>query len=159
VHTLLIIIAILLSIVGIIGCFIPTLPGTPLNYIAMWLIQWAFHPFTLTALIIYGVLTIVILVLDYFMPVMVAKRYGATRQGIIGSMIGMVIGFFFTPVGMILGIIAGAIIGDMIGGRSPSQATRSGIATFAGTLLSIGLKLLLSGVITGLIAYELVKRF
>jgi uncharacterized protein YqgC (DUF456 family) len=153
--TVLIILAILLSLIGIFGSVVPGLPGHPLNYIALWCLQWAFHPFASTTLIVFGILTVVVLFLDYFVPIWTAKKYGATRQGIIGSLIGMMIGFFFTPVGMILGTIAGAIIGDMIAGKTHTEATRSGIATFVGTLVSIGMKLLLSSIMTSMVIYKL----
>ena len=58
--TALIIIAILICIVGIPGSILPGLPGHPLNYLAMWCIQWAFHPFTTTTLIVFTVLTILV---------------------------------------------------------------------------------------------------
>ena len=116
------------------------------------------HPFSIATLIILGVLTVLFLILDYFIPVWIAKKYGATRQGIIGSMIGMIVGIFFTPIGMIMGIIAGAIIGDMMAGRNTSDATKSGIATFFGTMLAIGLKLILSGIMATMVGYKLVEN-
>lgn len=151
---LLIAIALILSIIGIIGCIIPGLPGHPINYLALWFMQWAIHPFSNTLLIVLGILTILVLVLDYVIPVWTGKKFGATRQGIAGSIIGMFIGMFLTPVGMILGMIAGAIIGDMMAGKSSVDATKSGIATFMGTLLSIGLKLVLAGFMTSLIVIK-----
>ena len=155
-ETALIILAILLSIIGIIGCIIPGLPGHPLNYIAMWCVQWAIHPFSNTLLIVFGILTVFVFALDYLIPIWTGKKFGATRQGIIESIFGMILGIFLTPVGMILGMIAGAIIGDMVAGRTGAQATKSGIATFMGTLLSIGLKLLFGGLMTTIIIYKLI---
>jgi uncharacterized protein len=157
-NTLLIILVILLSLAGIVGCLAPAVPGPPLNYLAMWIFQWTIYPFRISTLIIFGVLTLIVLLLDYYLPVIVARKYGATRAGITGSIIGMIIGFFFTPIGMIAGIILGAVIGDMIGGKSPAEAARSGIATFTGTLLSIGLKLVLSGIMTSMIVYILLRK-
>jgi uncharacterized protein YqgC (DUF456 family) len=151
--------ALIFSIVGVIGCIIPGLPGTPLNYIAMWMIQWVSHPFERSTLIIYGLLTVVILVIDYMLPVWFAKKYGATKQGIWGSIIGMLLGIFFTPVGMILGMILGAIAGDMLAGKSSSDATRSGFATFFGTLLSMGAKLGASLLISFFVFYESFNYF
>ena len=160
-ETALIILAILLSIIGIIGCIIPGLPGHPLNYIAMWCVQWAIHPFSNTLLIVFGILTV--FALDYLIPIWTGKKFGATRLGIIGSILGMILGIFLTPVGMILGMIAGmivgAIIGDMIAGRTGAQATKSGIATFIGTLASIGLKLVVGGIMTSIVAYKLIAKW
>ncbi|MBK9637936.1 MAG: DUF456 domain-containing protein [Bacteroidetes bacterium] len=151
--------AILLSIVGVIGCIIPGLPGTPLNYIAMWMIQWVSNPFEKSTLLIYGLLTVAIVVIDYMLPVWFAKKYGATKQGIWGSIIGMLLGIFFTPVGMFLGMIIGAILGDVVAGKSTSDATRSGFATFFGTLLSMGFKLGVSLLITISVIYESINFY
>ena len=150
--------ALLLSVIGLIGCILPGLPGHPLNYAGMWFLQWAFQPFNSITLITFGVLTILILVADYIIPVWTAKKYGATRQGIFGSFVGMIVGFLLPPIGIIIGTIAGAIIGDMMAGRNSSQATRSGLATFTGTLLAIGLKLSLAGVMTGIIFVAILKQ-
>jgi uncharacterized protein YqgC (DUF456 family) len=156
---LLITLAIILSFTGIFGCIIPGLPGHPLNYLAMWCIQWSMHSFETSSLIIFGILTVIVLILDYMVPIWTAKKYGATKQGIWGSIIGMIVGMFLGPLGMIIGTIAGAIIGDMMAGRSTSQATRSGMATFTGTLISIGLKLLLAGVMTSMVFYKIIDSW
>lgn len=154
----LIIVAVLLCMIGIAGSVLPGLPGHPLNYIAMWCVQWVYHPFSNTVLIVFGIATVVLILLEYFLPVWWAKKYGATREGIIGSVIGMVVGMVFTPIGMILGTLAGAIIGDMIAGRTTAEATRSGIATVFGTVITIGIKLILAGLMTSFIIYELIAR-
>ena len=153
----LLILAILLNLAGLAGCIVPGLPGPPLNFIGLLIVQSVLSSFDTSTIIILGILTAVILVIDYLLPVWFAKKFGATRQGIWGSVIGMVIGFFFTPVGMILGLLIGAIVGDLIAGSSTGQATKSGIATFMGTLLSIGLKLGVAGVMTFLVFYESVR--
>ena len=70
----------------------------------------------------------------------------------------MVAGMFLTPIGMILGILLGAIIGDLIAGRTTSQASKSGLATFTGTLMSIGLKLMISGTMLVLVVIEIISK-
>lgn len=153
----LLIIAILLNLAGLAGCIFPGLPGPPFNFLGLVIVQWVITPFSQTTMVIFGILTAFILVIDYMLPIWFAKKFGATRQGIWGSIIGMMVGFFFTPVGMILGLLIGAIVGDMIAGRSTGQAAKSGIATFLGTLLSIGLKLGVAGVMAFVTIVESVK--
>lgn len=155
--TALIIIAVLLCVIGIIGCIVPGLPGVPLNFIAMLLLQWAFQPYSIATLIVFGVLTVIITVLDYMIPVWTAKRFGATKLGIWGSVIGMIAGIFFTPIGMILGTLLGAIIGDLIAGRTATQATRAGLGSLFGTFATIGIKLMLAGGITFSVCYKIIK--
>ncbi|MBL7929447.1 MAG: DUF456 domain-containing protein [Bacteroidia bacterium] len=151
---LLILFSLLFCFAGLAGCIIPGLPGPPLNYVALILLQWAFSPFSVTFLIVWAVIVFVIAVLDYMLPVWTAKKFGATRQGIIGSIAGMILGVFFTPIGMITGLIAGAIIGDLIAGRQLHKAVGSGAATAFGTLLTIGIKLIVSGILAFYTVFE-----
>ncbi len=144
----------LLCIIGLLGCIVPGLPGPPLNYAGLLLVQYVHKPFETYTLIIFGILTAGILVIDFILPVWFAKKFGATKKGIWGSIIGMFVGIFFTPVGMIIGLLIGAIVGDLLAGRTSGQATRSGIAIFFGTLLSVGLKLGVAGVISVFVFYE-----
>jgi uncharacterized protein YqgC (DUF456 family) len=159
VEIVLMILAVVLCVVGVIGCVAPALPGPPLSYAGMLLVQWLTAPFSVVTLVIFGILALVIIILDYYMPIWFAQKFGATRQGIIGSIIGMVLGFFFTPIGMILGLLIGAIVGDMVGGRSSKEAAKSGIATFLGTLFAIGLKLSVAALISFFVVWEVVSYF
>ncbi len=147
----------LLSLVGLIGCVAPGLPGPPLNYAALLLVQYQYKPFTTTFVIVWTVIIVLTSILDYFVPVWFAKKYGASKYGIWGSIIGMIAGIFFTPIGMVFGMLIGAIVGEMIGGNDSVTAVKSGIATFAGTMLSIGLKLIVSIVLSVYLFMELTK--
>ncbi len=151
---LLILFSLLFCFAGLAGCIVPGLPGPPLNYISLIFLQWAFKPFTVTFLVVWAVVVIVITILDYMLPIWTAKKFGATRQGIIGSIAGMILGFFFTPIGMIAGLIAGAIIGDLIAGQQLHKAVGSGAATAFGTLLTIGIKLIISGIMAFYAVFE-----
>jgi uncharacterized protein YqgC (DUF456 family) len=154
-ETILVILAVLCLFGGLAGCVLPAIPGPPLSYVGMLLLQWAWQRFSLTTLIIFGAVTAVVTVLDYFIPVWGAKIFGATRYGIYGSIIGMLAGMFLTPIGMIAGLLLGAIIGDMIAGKKITDAIGSGIGTFLGTMAGMAVKLLVSGIITFLVFYKI----
>lgn len=147
---LVIVIGSLLSILGIIGCIFPALPGPPLNYIALLLIHFTgIYEFTTTFLIVYLIINIVVQALDYVLPVYGAKRYGASKKGIWGSVIGIVLGFFFfPPFGVILGALIGAVAGELIAGKKESEAMRAGFATFIASLIMMVTKLVLSAIMT-----------
>ncbi len=152
------ILAIVLCLIGLAGCILPGLPGPPFNFGAMLILQWMYSPFESYLIIVFAILTAAILVIDYLLPIWFAKKFGATKQGIWGSIIGMILGIFFTPIGMILGLLLGAVLGDLLAGRTSSQATKSGFATVFGTLLSTGLKLGIAGMITVFVFYEIIIR-
>ena len=80
-------------VIGIIGCLMPVLPGPPISYIGLILLQLTSkHPFSTRFLIIYGILTVCVLVIDYVIPVYGTKKLQGTKYGIWGSAIGLIIG-------------------------------------------------------------------
>ena len=143
---ILVTLGIILTITGIIGCIVPGLPGPPLNFIALIFVKLT-YPDSISWLLIlvFAVLTIAITIFDYVVPTYGAKYFGVSKSGIWGSVIGMIAGiFFFPPFGMFIGIIVGAAAGELIGGKSHWQAMKAGTATFFLNLFMMGLKLILS---------------
>ena len=137
-------------VLGFIGCFVPVLPGPIVSYLALIFLsipkKW--EVFSPTFLIIIGVATIAATVLDYILPVVTSKKKGATKGGIWGSILGMIAGiFFFPPFGMLIGAFAGAVIGELIFNKDRKNALKAGWGVFLGTVLSIFIKLGVSGVI------------
>ena len=89
-----------------------------------------------------GILTALLIILDYVAPALGAKKYGASKRGIWGSAIGMIIGIFFIPPwGMIVGAFIGALAGELASGKSSGKALRAGWGILIGSVLGIGLKL------------------
>ncbi|MBR5824340.1 MAG: DUF456 domain-containing protein [Paludibacteraceae bacterium] len=154
---LLFIVSALLMLVGIIGSVVPALPGPPLSYVGLLLLQLTDKAqFSTSFLVVWGIVVLAVVVLDYYLPIWTTKRIGGSKAGINGSIIGMVVGIIFTPIGMILGTLLGAIIGEIIGGASGDKALKSGLATFVGTMLSIGIKLI---VCVSLLMYYIIELF
>ena len=150
IETLLIIIGLLIAFVGLIGCVIPAIPGPLLNFLALVILELAIDDaFTSDFFILWGIITIVVTVLDYVLPIMGAKVYKASGFGIWGSIIGMILGIlFFPPFGMILGLFVGAVLGELIAGKEEWQALKVGTVTFVASMLMILAKLAVSGIMT-----------
>lgn len=153
---LLIIIGFILSIVGVIGCIIPGIPGPPLNFAAIILMKIAFpDQVSWTMLILLGIVTLAVTILDYAVPMLGGKLFKASRSGMIGSTIGMVIGIFvFPPFGIFIGLVVGAVIGEIISGKTKIQAAKTGVGIFIISILAIIIKL---GVSLLMSIYFLVK--
>jgi len=140
----LITIAVLLGIAGVFGSVMPALPGPPLGYIGLLLLHFSRggEVYSTTLLVVFGFLTVAAVVLDYALPAMGAKLYGASKYGVIGSAIGMLVGvLFFAFVGMLAGMFLGAVIGEYIAGKKTGQAVRAGTASFLGGVAAMALKL------------------
>jgi uncharacterized protein YqgC (DUF456 family) len=99
-------------------------------------------------LIVLGVLAVSMTVLDNVLPVLTARKWGAGKAGIWGSIIGMIAGMFlFPPFGAILGTFIGAVIGELVAGKLSGQALQAGWGVFVGTMLALAVKLAVSGAI------------
>ncbi len=138
----------ILVLLGIVGCVLPILPGPVLTFLGLLLFALVRHfppPLTLTVIMIMAVLTLLVTVADYFIPIWGARRYGATKWGVWGSVIGMVVGIFFPPVGMLLGAFIGALVLEFVAQKKSGRALKAGWGVFVGSLAGIAIKLGVSG--------------
>ena len=142
----LLIVAFLLMLVGIIGCIVPGLPGVPIAYAGLWVAQATDRiDFSWQMLLIWGIVTIVVSVLDYVVPAWGTKQFGGTKWGVWGSTIGVFAGLFFGAVGVIVGPLVGAVIGELLGGKEMAQALKAGWGSFIGLLFGTIIKLICCG--------------
>ena len=147
---ILVILGFVCLLAGIIGCVLPVIPGPPLSYAALILLSIAhkWEAFSPTVLIVLGAAAAAVTVLDYVIPIVTSRRKGASKAGIWGSVIGMFAGMvFFPPFGVLIGTFAGAVLGELLFSKHPDGALRAGWGVFLGTMLGIGAKLTVSGVI------------
>lgn len=137
----------LLILIGITGSILPVLPGTPLCWLGLLLLHFSkYADYTTTFLIVMAAIMIVVSVLDYLIPVWGTKRFGGSKAGVMGSMIGLIGGLFFGPVGIILGPFIGAFLGEILVNKTEfKRAMKSATGSFVGFLLSTGLKLIYGG--------------
>ena len=142
-------IAVLLSLTGIVGAIVPALPGPPLSFASLLTVYFTCPGSISTEMLIWMlVLTIVVSVLDYIAPIWLTKIGGGSKAAIWGSTIGLIAGLFFAPFGLILGPLAGAFIGEMSNESSLGKATKVALMSFISFLLTTGLKLSLSAIMT-----------
>lgn len=147
-ETIIIILGAILIIAGLLGSFLPVLPGPPISYVGMLLLQLtSTPPFTVKFLIIWALIVIAIMILDNVVPAWGARKYGGSPFGVWGSIVGLIAGFFFPPMGIIIGPIAGAFLGEMIGGKTSDQAIRAAWGSFVGFMAGTLMKVIASGMI------------
>jgi len=133
----------LLMVVGLAGCFLPILPGPPLAFIGLWIQQLkSEQPFDARFLWFWAGITLLITVLDYWMPVYSTKKFGGSKYGIWGCTIGLIIGLWMGPLGIVLGPFVGAFVGEIIANQNSSHAFKAAVGSFVGFLFSTLLKLI-----------------
>jgi uncharacterized protein len=127
---------------GIIGSVLPLLPGPPLSYVGLLVLQLReLPPFTAKFLIIWLVVVIIISVLDYVVPLYGTKKFGGTKYGMWGSGIGLVVGVWLGPMGIIAGPFIGALVGELLASNHSDKALRAAIGSFIGFVFSVLMKL------------------
>lgn len=137
------ILGVILAIVAIAGSILPLLPGPPVAYLGLLLQQLkSAPPFTPKFLVIWAIIVIITLVLDYLIPIWGTKKFGGSKYGIWGCTIGFVAAFWMGPMGVILGPLLGAFIGEMLAGKTSRQSFRAAMGSLAGFLFGSFLKLL-----------------
>lgn len=145
-----IILATLSLIVGAVGTIAPVLPGLPLCWgglLALKLIPSTQDEISWTAIIIIGVVTVVITILDSVLPIWGNKKMGGNKKVVWGATIGLLFGLFIGPWGIIFGPFIGALIGALISGSKLKPAAQQASGTFAGYLAGLILKLVTVGFI------------
>jgi uncharacterized protein len=141
--------AISLLLFGIIGCLVPVLPGPPLSYAGLILLHLSrFASFSSEKLIILAVVAIVVTVMDYIVPIWGTRKFGGSKYGMRGATVGLIIGLFLGPPGIIMGPFIGAFVGELIYKDDISYALKAGFGSLLGFLTGVGLKLAASFIIT-----------
>lgn len=143
---LLIFLAIVLLLIGLIGCFFPVIPGPPIAYLGLVALHFTNNiEFTTAQLLFWLGCVIVIQVLDIVVPIWGVKKFNGTKAGNWGCIIGSIIGtLFFPPIGIIIGPFLGAFIGEStVAKRSNQEAFVASIGAFIGFLMGTFIKLIL----------------
>ena len=147
------IVAVILGIVGLLGCLLPVLPGPPCSLAGMFLLfLWgspcAQDDITWRLLIIMLIVTVIVTVLDYVVPGWLTRVTGGTKYASCGATAGMLVGIlFFPPWGMIVGAFIGALVAELYWGeKKMAQGLKAALGSFLGFLLGTGAKLAASGV-------------
>lgn len=145
-------IAAVLVLLGLIGTFLPVLPGVPFVFAGMALAAYAgdFQHVSRLTLLILGLMTIFAVLIDFLAASLGAKRAGASRYAVIGAAIGTIVGLLLGPFGLIFGSFAGAVGGELLATRNAPHAARAGFAAWVGLILGTLFKLALAFAMVGI---------
>jgi uncharacterized protein YqgC (DUF456 family) len=151
-QTLWIVIAALIMAAGLLGTLLPFLPGIPLIYAGylFYGLVTGWQDYGLRAMVAWGLVVGVVTFLDLYAGSIGAKKYGASRYAVWGSIIGAVIGVIVGNfIGLIAGPFVGAIAGELIAGKSLRKAIQSGwgaiLGLVAGNLVRITVAIAMIG--------------
>ena len=149
---LVIVLAFVLIGFGLIGVFLPLLPGVPLAWLGIFIyaITTNFETLSLRTVLIFLVLTILTFLIDFLAPIIGAKKYQATKSGIAGAALGFVVGVVFMgPAGVLLGPLAGAFLGEYLSDKDSKRAIKAAIGIMIGFLVGSVIKAALIFIMLG----------
>ena len=142
----LIIFGIFFILVGLIGSFVPVVPGPISSWVGLFIIhQTSFKSPDFAFLAITFSVAIGVFIIDYCIPIIGAKKFGGTMSGIIGATLGLLIGVIFMgPLGIFLGTFFGSLVGELINNPKDKRtafkaATGSLIGFLTGVLLKFSI--------------------
>jgi hypothetical protein len=134
-------------LLGIIGCFVPIVPGPPISYGALLVFHF-FSSYSIdeNTLWLMAFVVIAVTIFDLWVQIYGVKKFGGTKKAVNGSIIGLIIGIFFLPP---FGIIIGPFLGAFIGARMEedsdvNKALKIALGALAGFLVGTMLKLSVS---------------
>ncbi|WP_299114563.1 DUF456 domain-containing protein [uncultured Winogradskyella sp.] len=153
----LVLLALLLMLLGIIGSFLPILPGPLTSWLGLLVLHFTdgvelSNTFLISTLIV----AVFIYVLDYIIPAIGTKRFGGSKAGMIGTTLGLIIGLFSPiPFGIIVGPFVGALIGEMIHRNDMKKALKAAFGSFLGFVASTFLKFIVAVIFLGFFIVKL----
>lgn len=145
----------LLFLAGLVGSVVPWLPG-PVFVVAgalVWALATNFETLGAGRLAVLGALAALAFVLDLVVGAVGARRYGASRLGMAGAILGTLVGLFFGPVGPIVGCVVGAVAGELLRGADLARSVRSGAGAVIGLVAGLAVDLLVTIAMIGLFLY------
>jgi len=157
---ILIALAFIFVLVGIAGIILPFLPGIPLAWLGVLIFGFAgdFSVISLRTVLIFLFLSLAMSALDLIVPMIGAKKYKASKEGMSGAILGSVAGFLIGgPIGIILGFCLGLIFGEMYAGRESQEIRGILKGTVIGFLFSGLIKLVLALTMLGYLIVALFK--
>ena len=150
-------------LVGLIGCVLPVVPGPAIVWVGMvihkiWVPE---NSANWWLILVAGVFVGITFLLDYILALLGAKKFGASRMGAIGAILGGFVGFIIPPffLWLLIGPFLGALIGELVNGENLQQASRAGWGGFLGTVAAYVAKLTICFLIIGFFMTNLLVSY
>lgn len=143
--------------VGIVGTFVPMVPG-------MWFIfasvliygifdHWLAYP--IWYVVIVGVVAFATTFLDYFATMISAKKFGSSNMTAVGAMVGSVIGGIIGNFpGTIIGSVLGSVGAEYKSQRSLTSAVKATTGTFIGTAVASFIQCVIAIILVAITIYR-----
>ena len=142
----LLILGFLCCLIGIIGSFLPIIPGPVTAWLGILLLNLTSAvEFNLNFVLITLTVAVSVGILDYLIPILGVKKLGGTRSGQIGTTVGLILALVILgPIGIIIGPFLGALLGEMSNNKSFNDSLKPAFGSFIGVIAGSVIKFLIS---------------
>lgn len=128
-------------LIGMAGCIVPVIPGPPIAFIGIILLQFTPHTIAWPWFVILALLAVAVTILDYIIPGLGTKKFGGSRKGSIGCFIGTIAGLFVLPPwGIVLMPFVGALLGEWLNHTPPAGMIKAALGALIGFLSGVAAK-------------------
>ena len=143
---LLLIVGLLLCLIGIVGSFLPIIPGPVTSWLGILLLNLTSAvEFNLNFVLITFTVAVSVGILDYVIPILGVKKLGGSRSGQIGTTVGLIVALVILgPIGIIIGPFMGALLGEMSTKKSFQNSLKPAFGSFIGVIAGSIIKFLIS---------------
>lgn len=157
----LVLLSLVLFSIGISGIVIPIIPDLVVVWLGVFVyaLGTGFTTIDTVTVIILGLLSLSTFILDFVVTWLGAKKYGASKRGLLGSLLGGTLGLFLLPpFGFLFGAALGAFVGEfVIEKKSKETAFKAAKGVVAGFLLGFVIKIIIAGIIISTFLFSLIK--
>ncbi|HYG60140.1 MAG TPA: DUF456 domain-containing protein [Symbiobacteriaceae bacterium] len=138
--------ALVVMVAGIVGTFFPMVPGIPIIWGAMLVygLVERFQDITPTYLVITFLVMLGLQVAEHYARAWGATKFGASKAGAWGAVLGSIAGMFFMPIGLVLGPFLGVLIFELLSGRPAKEAVKAGWGGVVGVLGSVAMNVIVA---------------
>jgi uncharacterized protein YqgC (DUF456 family) len=136
----------LLCLIGIVGSFLPIIPGPVTSWLGILLLNLTSAvEFNLNFVLITFTVAVSVGILDYIIPILGVKKLGGSRSGQIGTTVGLIVALVILgPIGIIVGPFLGALLGEMSTNKSFQNSLKPAFGSFIGVIAGSVIKFLIS---------------
>tara|TARA_B100000963_G_C22461340_1_gene595774 strand:- start:128 stop:595 length:468 start_codon:yes stop_codon:yes gene_type:complete len=151
----------ILMFLGLIGCFVPIIPSPVSSWFGFLIVYFSSNiTISFKFLIFTLIISIIVFLGDFLLPLITARKFGSSKNGIFGTGIGLFLGFFILgPIGVILGACIGAFIGELINNKKNNKILGSVFGSIVGVLSGIVLKFVVSLIFLFIYLEKIVKIY
>ncbi len=133
-------------LLGLIGCFVPIIPSPITSWFGFLMLHLSSNVIIESNFLIFTlILSILIFLADFILPMFTAKKFGGSKKGVLGTGIGLFLGFFIMgPIGVLVGACIGSILGELLNKTNGDKIIVGAIGSIFGVISGVFLKLLVS---------------